>query len=128
RRSPHEMHAIKLPAKPVLTLLAALGAGALTLAPNVALAQNAAKAAALSEDGTYDKVVFRNGRVVEGQILDETDTTVQMRIVVAGISTVTTYLKTDILSIEKDLKVEGASETPAPSPGTPTRPGKPAEV
>jgi hypothetical protein len=62
--------------------------------------------------------VFRNGRIIEGQILEETVDTIRMRIVVAGISTVTTYSKADILNIEKDLTVEGA-EVPAAPGGRP---------
>lgn len=117
------MHATKSallkPASAMLAFAFAAGMHAgLPGSPGAALAQNAAMAASLSEDQTYDKVVFRNGRVVEGQILEETADTVRMRIVVAGISTVTSYSKADILSIEHDLTVEGApATTPSEAPG-----------
>jgi hypothetical protein len=114
------MHAKKSFLKPATGLIALAAVAGLGAAfPLAANAQNSAIAAALSEDNTYDKVVFRNGRIIEGQILEETTDTIRMRIVVAGISTVTTYSRADILNIEKDLKVEGA-EIPA-KPGD--RPG-----
>ncbi len=117
------MHAKKSRLKPAFGLLAiaaALGLGAAF--PLTATAQNSVVAAALSDDNTYDKVVFRNGRIIEGQILEETIDTIRMRIVVAGISTITTYSKADILNIEHDLKVEGedAATTPANKSGTNT--------
>lgn len=115
------MPAVKPFSKPAALLALAASACVLGALPLAASAQNAVHAAALSDDGTYDKVVFRNGRVLEGQILDETADTIQMRIVVAGISTVTSYQKADILSIERDLKVEGGAETPA-TPGDSKRP------
>ncbi len=115
------MHAKKSclkPASGLIALAAALGLGAAF--PLAAHAQNAVVAAALSDDNTYDKVVFRNGRIIEGQILEETIDTIRMRIVVAGISTITTYTKADILNIEHDLKAEGddAPAAPARMPGS----------
>ena len=109
------MSATKHPVKPAFALLAALGSlGVVSTIPAHALGQNSVIAASMSDDNTYDKVTFRNGRVLEGQILEETETTVRMRIVVAGISTVTTYQKSDILSIENDLKVDAAATPVAP--------------
>lgn len=119
------MPATKPSAKPAFALLACAAAlGIVAAVPARSLAQNSVIAASMSDDNTYDKVVFRNGRVLEGQILEETETSVRMRIVVAGISTVTTYQKADILSIEHDIKVD-AADTPA-APGE--RPGSPAKA
>jgi hypothetical protein len=116
------MSATKPSAKPAFALLAAVASlGVVAALPAHSLAQNSVIAASMSDDNTYDKVTFRNGRVLEGQVLEETETTVRMRIVVAGISTVTTYQKADILSIEHDIKVD-AEETPV-APGQ--RPGAP---
>lgn len=58
---------------------------------------------------TRDVVTFTNGRVVEGEILSETDTQIEMRVVVAGLSTVTTYNKSTVLSIEHDVPAAGAA-------------------
>lgn len=70
---------------------------------------------AAEEPDTRDFVTFNNGRVVEGEILSETDTQLEMRVVVAGLSTVTTYNKSGILSIDRDVVIEedsAASATP----------------
>lgn len=67
---------------------------------------------------TRDVVTFRNGRVVEGEILESTDRTIKMRVVVAGISTVTTYDRSEILLIEEDKPLAGAA--PAKDPATRT--------
>lgn len=58
---------------------------------------------------TRDVVTFRNGRVVEGEILETSDRTIKMRVVVAGIATVTTYDRSEILLIEEDKPVGGSA-------------------
>lgn len=115
------MHARSPLVKPATWLLGVAAAAGLFVSavPAPAFAQDAAMAAALSDDNTYDKVVFRNGRELTGQILEETETTIRMRIVVAGISTVTTYQKADVLSIEHDIESEGdAPATTTNKPGS----------
>lgn len=58
-----------------------------------------------------DLVIFRTGNKVEGMILEETDTTIKMIVVIAGIQSTTTYNKSDILEIKKDaFKPEPAKE------------------
>ncbi len=71
---------------------------------------------------TKDVLTFRNGRTVEGEILEMNDRMIKMRVVVAGISTVTTYERSEILLVEEDLPVEGAA-APKKDPAT-TSPSK----
>ncbi|MFG0326527.1 MAG: hypothetical protein ACF8SC_04565 [Phycisphaerales bacterium JB037] len=68
--------------------------------------------------GEKDRVTFRNGSIVEGEILEETATSIKMRVEMYGISTVTTYDKNDILTIKRGIAVE--------SPATPATPATPA--
>lgn len=50
---------------------------------------------------TLDRVIMKNGKVIEGEILEETDTTIHMKVIVAGISAPTTFKKSDILDIKR---------------------------
>ncbi len=69
-----------------------------------------------------DKVTLRSGVVIEGEILEETPTTVRMRVERYGIVSEITYDKAEIIAIKKAEKTEGAEETPATKPATPTTP------
>lgn len=79
-----------------------------------------AVAAAQSEDASLDRVVLRNGRVVEGRILEVSDTEVKMVVIVAGIEAPTTYPRTEVLEIQRGAgeAATGAAavETPASLP------------
>lgn len=68
-------------------------------------------AAALSAD--LDQVTFRDGKVVTGEILEETPTEVKMRVVIAGIEAITTYQRSEIISISHDSvpSADGAAAT-----------------
>lgn len=121
--------------------ICAVAVGVLTTGVSAAeTAKPAVADKAAPAKAAHDVVTFRNGRVVEGEVLSEDGATVRMRVVVAGISTETTYNKADILSITraerpaadaaKDATVKtttpapgntasGASATPAPSGATP---------
>lgn len=70
--------------------------------------------------GEKDVVTFRNGSQVEGVILEETATTLRMRVEMYGISSETVYDKKDVLSIVRADKAPGgeapADPTPSPAP------------
>jgi len=72
---------------------------------------------------SMDVITFRSGNTVEGEILEETDRTVKVRVVIHGISTVTTYDKGDILSIKRTEADGDEPSDPAPraEPSEPVR-------
>lgn len=105
----------------VMACAALVATGAILSLTPPASAQQPRQGAAAAELKKVDRVVFRNGRVVEGEILEETDTTIQMRIVVAGISTVTTYAKSDLLEIQRGAAEGSAPAQTAPTPAQPQR-------
>lgn len=92
--------------------------GAMSATAPQASAQQPARGAKAEAARVVDRIVFRNGRTVEGEILEETDTTIQMRIVVAGISTVTTYAKSELLEIQRGAAEQEAPPAPAAAPGS----------
>jgi len=97
------------------TVLGALPGG---VAPPLAAAQSP------SEEESLDTLVLRNGRVVKGRILEETDAYVKIVVVVAGIEAETTYNRSEILRV---VRAQAASPqrpgTPAKAPATaPTQP------
>ena len=67
---------------------------------------------------THDVVTFRNGRIIEGEILEKTDRTIKMKVMVAGISTVTTYDRAEILVIEEDKPLDGSASKKASTTGS----------
>ena len=73
-----------------------------------------------------DRVVLRNGRVVEGRILEVTDTEVRMVVIVAGIEAPTTYPRIDVLEIQRGaVEADGPAsvdDTPADQPAADDRP------
>jgi len=66
-----------------------------------ALAPLAATPGAWAQDTTRDTVIFTTGQTVEGTILEETATSIRMRVNVAGIEAETTYQKSEILKITR---------------------------
>lgn len=62
-----------------------------------------------------DLVIFRDGKTAEGKIIEETDTTVKMRVVVAGISAETVYDKSKILQIQRAAKPAEKADAPKPA-------------
>lgn len=104
-------------------LLASLGLGAAwtgsALTAGILIAP--APAVAAASDEKNDTVIFRSGQTVKGEILEETPTTIRMRVEVAGIRAETTYNKSDILSITRGT---GAGADAKPAEGRPAaRPG-----
>ncbi len=84
----------------LLALLAlAFATASLTPVAPVALADDSAQ----QEVQATDRVVLRSGKIVEGKIVDETESEIEMIVVVAGISARTTYNKTDILEIQRGV-------------------------
>ena len=55
-----------------------------------------------------DVIVLENGQTVTGTIIEETDQYVKIKVVVAGISAVSTYDKDLIASISRSVEGEGA--------------------
>lgn len=97
-----------------LVFLAALTLTAvLTLPATGPLAPRAASAAALDESEPLDRVVLRNGRVVEGRILSENDREIEILVMVAGISAPTTFPRSEVLEIQRAVV-----ERPAAAPAT----------
>lgn len=99
-----------------------LGAGAATTQAAPAAPAVAWAAAGAVETASQDRIIFHNGRVVEGKILEETDTEVRMRINVAGMQAETTYDKSQLLKVEYGEDAgEEADETPAPAAASAAR-------
>lgn len=91
--------AVSAMGRSLLALAAVAAVGAAALVPAVAVAPASAMVAAAEAD--LDKLIMRNGRVIEGRILDESAKEVRMEVIVAGISAVRTFDVADILSIER---------------------------
>lgn len=90
-----------------LALVAALAACAgLSWWAPVAAAES--KESSESPAKALDRLILTSGRVVEGEILEETATEVTIRVVVAGISAPTTFRKSEIMEMTR-----GAVEAPA---------------
>ncbi|MEM7754635.1 MAG: hypothetical protein AAF297_03250 [Planctomycetota bacterium] len=69
-----------------------------------------------------DKIVLRNGRVIEGRIESETATEIRVVVVYAGIEAPTTYPRDQILSIQRGAGAATASDADTPQ-RTATAPG-----
>lgn len=57
-----------------------------------------------------DRVVLRSGKIVDGKILEETDTQITMTVVVGGMTAKTVYPKSDILEIKRDNNLKPAGD------------------
>lgn len=80
--------------KSAMALAALLTPAAFSAAP-------ALPALVLEQSGSVDRLVFRSGKIVEGRLVSETDTTVKFEVNVAGIKAVTEYSKSEILKVER---------------------------
>ncbi len=99
----------KLNSKRISALFAAsmvaLGCASMALSTATALGQNGNdKKKAQPAAGGKDRVILRDGRVLEGRILSETDTQIEFELVVAGIVGTRTIERTDILEVKKAPK------------------------
>ncbi len=101
-------------------LLGSLGlAMALALAPTGAQAQTKeGEEAKAPEATTPDTLIFRNGNMLTGTILSETETTIKFKSAVGGMSFETEYKKDELLSIRRGVKA-AETTTPAPAPAAP---------
>ena len=102
------------------------GAGAGLVMPARALATETATgswAATAVDDDAPDRLIFKDGRIIKGKVLKETDTQVTFMVVVGGISAPATYNKSDILAIERGKET---NEVKAGSPRTGNEPDRPA--
>ena len=119
-------------------VLAGVAAGAVLLsgAPSQHGGSWFASSAAAAQPSTDapDLVVFHDGRTVAGKVLEETATSVRMRVVFRGIVSETTYPKSDIAALKRGEVADappaarpraGSTPAPAPTPRMPT-PSTPA--
>jgi hypothetical protein len=70
------------------------------------------------QEEQLDRLYLKNGRIVNGRIIRETDTEIEIEVVVAGIAAPTVFQKSDIMEIERaadvpDAPTENPSEAPA---------------
>ncbi|MFN0134264.1 MAG: hypothetical protein ACKVW3_17260 [Phycisphaerales bacterium] len=84
-------------------LLSASMAFAFAIAVPLAPAAAQDKTADSPKTNAKDRLTLKNGSTVEGQILDESATTVRMKVIVAGIAAETTYNRDDILAVERGI-------------------------
>lgn len=91
---------------------AALAAGLIALggAPGIGATTWAAPAPSMQAVDAPDQLIFKDGRIIEGKVLEETATHVKFLVVVAGISGEQTYSKADILAIERGEATGGEAE------------------
>lgn len=88
-------------------------------------AETAFRTAAWGDDAP-DRLILKDGRVIEGQVLEETANQVRFLVVVAGIKGEQTYSKADILAIERGDPADAAKPTTTPKSGEgPDHPAKP---
>ncbi|MHC4976319.1 MAG: Clp protease/crotonase-like domain-containing protein [Planctomycetota bacterium] len=83
----------------------------------VLVPESAPRAEASWQDETLDRIYLKNGRIVEGRIISETATEVEMEVIVAGISAPTTFQKTDIIEIKRGTPATDG-DAPASAPET----------
>jgi len=91
-------------------LLALLGSLMAVSTPSPFVLQAGAAVAAVQDaEETEDVVIFDNGRIVRGDILEETDTTIIMNVRIGSMPEVrTVYEKSQILEINRDVPRESA--------------------
>lgn len=99
-----------------------IGASIFAGVPGLALAQPQKPAAAPVQ--ATDQVIFKNGRIVEGKVLEETATKIKMVVIMGGLSVETEYEKSEILSVKKDAIAPKAADADTATDGRKT--GKPS--
>ncbi len=111
--------------------MAAAGLLALGMGVPMAAAQSGSKPAEKAEaakPASKDIIVFKSGKQVECEIIEETDTTVKVKVSIAGMSAETVYQKSEILTIQKGAgaPLDGSAK-PAATKGT-TKPDAKKDV
>jgi hypothetical protein len=71
------------------------------------------------QDATKDTIIFRDGKTVQGTILEETPTFVKMKVTIAGITSDATYQKAEILSVVKAAAPAAPAKADAPGARAP---------
>ncbi|MBX3386417.1 MAG: hypothetical protein KF768_07590 [Phycisphaeraceae bacterium] len=81
-------------------------------------------------DAKSDQVelIFRSGNVVKGTLIEEDEGTIKVRVRVGTIEAETTYNKSDILAINRDLPAPTATGEKKAAPGRATAPGTSARA
>lgn len=110
----------------VLAAIGMTGAHAVASPTAAAPAIGAAVVVGVASD-TPDQLIFKDGRIIEGKVLEETATHVRFLVVVSGISGEQTYNKADILAIERGVAEDAEDPQMAASAtvGTAERPDNP---
>lgn len=89
---------------------------------SVSMAAPEKKDAAKKDEVKTDQVelIFRSGKTVKGTLISETDTTIRLKVNVAGITGESTYEKADLLSITRNLPVptDAGKKDPEPKKDT----------
>lgn len=86
---------------------------------------------AVSAGDPPDQLVFKDGRVVKGRVLEETETQVRFLVIVAGIEGEQTYNKADLLAIDRGPEggeAKAEATTAADSGDGPDRPEPPVDA
>ncbi len=103
------------------TLIATLlGASAMLIATGLPLTSAPAAVQQTADEPAdgIDRIILQNGRVIEGKILSETSTQIEILVIVKGIKAPTTYRKSEILSIERNVRpAEATPPKKAPTTG-----------
>lgn len=99
--------------------IVALGAAAASVTAGSAFGQSSSDEGAQPATSTKDKIILRDGRVLEGRILSENDQQIEFELVVAGIVGTRTVNRSDILNI---VKASTPDTTPGKTPGDKTAP------
>ncbi len=77
-----------------------------------------------------DKVHLKDGRVIDGEVVRETDSFVQIKVKVGGIETVQTFPKSAVTKVEKGASAPAAPAAPAATaaPDAPRPAGAPQQA
>lgn len=101
--------------RPMPWLLALLIASVavVSVSPNAVYADGSSDKA---EAETKDQLVMRNGKVIDGRVIEEMDAAIRFEVHYPGLPpVVTTYSRSDILSIKKNVPVKGSASDDADS-------------
>ncbi|MFN5945736.1 MAG: hypothetical protein ACK46I_11695, partial [Phycisphaerae bacterium] len=87
------------------------------LAPMTAMADEKAKSASKEtpDESTQDTLIFRNGNVLKGTIVSETDTSIRFKSEVAGLALETEYSRELILEVKRATKKADATKDAKPA-------------
>lgn len=95
-------------------LIAAAGFAAPIFVPSLAPAQQASTSAASAPaGGSEDTIILKDGRIIKGTVLEESDKAVRFKGTAGGIPFETTYERSIILKVVRAATPAAASEQPA---------------